>query len=359
MKYNIFMSSFYLIRYGEGISNYIRELEWYLLKEKVICNCVAPKFFKYSRQIYPIAALKLLRELSKIKDTRSIFHLHLPIPSLIILFRMIKFRKLIFQVWNPPYSKEKFFDIWHSICNSKKLSSLAMEAVDSPIIVSSNYLQRALEEIGAPNVQFVPAGIDVKRFSTSKSFTTRASDEFSILYYGHLTKWKGVENLVRAMSYVTREYPSTKLKIVWTGHGRSHRQILYLIEKLKLFDHVVIQNKLYEDVRSILQNADIGVLPLISAVATASPPRTLLEMMSAGLPVVATEIGGVSEIVKHKRTGILVKTSPKSIAEGIVSFLSDNSLMHKISASAQEYVKMRHDWEIVGPRYIKCYEDFL
>jgi len=360
MKNNILMSSFYLVKHGEGISNYVKELEWYLLKEEVLSSCVAPKFHKYSRQIYPIAAFKSLWQLSKIKDAYSIIHLHLPIPSLMFLFETtFKIKKMIFQIWNPPYTNEDCFDIWLSLFNSKKIFSLGIKTVDSPIIVSSKYLQHTIKDIGASNVHFIPAGIDVKRFSTSERLTKKnPSDEFSILYYGHLTRWKGVENLIKAMSFVKREYPSIKLKIVWTGHGKSYRQILQLIKKMELSDNVVIKNKLYKNVKSILIDADIGVLPLISSVATASPPRTLLEMMCAGLPVVATDVGGVSEIIKHKQTGILVKPSPKSIAEGLLSLLSSNLLMRKISVSAQDYVQKNHDWKKVGPLYIKFYEDF-
>jgi len=356
------MSSFYLIKHGEGISNYITELEGYLLKEKIPCICAAPEFSKYSRQIYPMAALKSMWQLSKSKDHYNIVHLHLPIPSLIILFKtMFKvIENFIFQVWNPPCSNEENFDLWHYIFNSKKLSSLGIKTVDSPLIVSSKYLQHILKDMGALSVHFIPAGINVGRFSISENFVKEhPSDEFNILYYGHLTKWKGVENLIKAMVFVKKEHPSIKLKIVWTGHGRSYRQILYLIKKFELSEHVVIQNKLHKDIRSILMDADIGILPLISPVATASPPRTLLEMMSAGLPVVATDIGGVSEIIKHKQTGILVKPSQKSIAEGILSFLSDNSLMHKISVNAKEYVQKNHDWKEIGPLYVKFYEDFI
>ena len=147
--------------------------------------------------------------------------------------------------------------------------------------------------------------------------------------------------------------------IIWTGHGGGHDRVSHLIRRFELDDQVVIQNRLFEDITPIFEDATVGVLPLVSPVATASPPRTLLEMMSAKLPVVATDIGGVSEIIQDKQTGILVRSSsPKSIAEGILSYLCDPSLMHKVSANARDYVERCHDWSRVGPLYLEFYEDF-
>lgn len=355
------MSSFYVVKHGEGISNYLKELESYLRKEKVLHDCVAPEFPKYSRKIYPIAAIKSLRQLAKAKDASGILHIHLPIPSLVTLFGTIfrSFKGLVFQVWNPPYSNEDHFDPWLGAFNSKKLFWLGTKLTDPQIIVSTKYLQHVLEDLGASSVCFIPAGIDTKRFSTRRNLRKEnPCSEFNILYYGHLTRWKGVENLVKAMFLVKKEYPSAKLKIVWTGHGGALDRILRLVRRFELVGQVVIQNRVFEDIRLIFGNATIGVLPLISPVATASPPRTLLEMMAAGLPVVATDVGGVSEILEHRQTGILVKSSPASIAEGIMSVLSDLSLSHKVSASAKEYVRRNHDWDRVGPLYVRFYEDF-
>lgn len=361
MKSSIMMSSFYLVRQGEGISNYLKELESYLRKEKVLHDCVAPTFPKYSRQIYLIAAIKSLQQVAKVKDASSVLHIHLPIPSLVTLFGTIlkSFKRLAFQVWNPPYNNEDYFDLWLNTFNSEKLFSLGTKLVDPPIVVSSKYLQQVLRDLGASNVHFIPAGIDAKRFSTCKSpAKENPCSEFTILYYGHLTRWKGVENLVKAMFFVKKEYPSAKLKIVWTGHGGALDRVLRLVRRFGLVGQVAIQNRLLEDVRLLFEDATVGVLPLISPVATASPPRTLLEMMAAGLPVVATDVGGVSEILDHGQKGILVESSPASIAEGIMSFLSDLSLSHKVSASAKEYVRRNHDWDRVGPLYVRFYEDF-
>jgi glycosyltransferase involved in cell wall biosynthesis len=213
--------------------------------------------------------------------------------------------------------------------------------------------------MSADDVSYIPAGIDAERFSPNPNFERGTSNEAVVIYYGHLTKSKGVENLIKAMPLVIGEYPRAKLKIMWTGHGRSYKKVMTLVRKLKLSKHIVVKNTICKDIPSFLKHADIGVLPLLSSNATANPPRTLLEMMSAGLPTVATNIGGVSEIIKHRETGILVDSSPESIANGILSLLFNRSLADKISRAAQDYVKANHDWSQVGPIYTKFYEELI
>jgi glycosyltransferase involved in cell wall biosynthesis len=359
-KMRVSMTCFYLVKHGEGISRYVEELQRFLLDKNVLSSFSAPEFGAYTRLIYPAAAIKFLMHFSKKRDSHELNHIHLPIPSLAVLFSKLlkKPNKCIFQIWNPPYSSREIFDLAQIITNSRKLASLGLKDLNAPVVVSSQYMRQVITADGASWSYFIPAAVDTRKLSFSSNFRkTRETDDPVILYYGHLTKWKGVENLIKAMPLVIKEYPSTRLKIVWTGHGHSYDKILQLIKELRIFQKVTIKRGLCHDIVHILDKADIGVIPLLSPIATASPPRTLLESMSRGLPLVATKIGGVSEIVKHKETGLLVDPSPKDIAEGILTLLFDDSLRCKISVTARKYVETYHDWQRVGPLYIKLYEE--
>jgi glycosyltransferase involved in cell wall biosynthesis len=77
--------------------------------------------------------------------------------------------------------------------------------------------------------------------------------------------------------------------------------------------------------------ADLMVLPSHSE----GSPNVLLEAMAAGLPIVATRVGGVPEIVCHRQTAILVEPrKPLALANGISLLLSDRSLAEQVSANA-------------------------
>jgi len=170
-----------------------------------------------------------------------------------------------------------------------------------------------------------------------------------------LTKWKGVHNLIKALPIVKNEDKNFKLTIFWTGYGRLYPALQSLIKKSGLQRHVTIKREVVEDIPLLLNSFDIGVLPLISAVGTASPPRVLLEMMSCGLPVVATKVGGVTEIVKHGKTGVLVNSDPDDIAMGITT-LFDESYRKRVSADARKTIEETHDWEQIIYKYRRLYE---
>lgn len=354
------MGSFFIVKYAEGISRYIEKLQSLLMKKGIECEFSAPTYNFYSRSIYPRSFLSFTRHLKNMVNS-DITHLHFPITSLIIPFKrtLRNLKPVVVQIWNHPYISRNVFDLWHRIVNSATLTALALKGFNSPIIVSSLHLQRTLKAMGGNNVNYIPAGVDVESFPFFPSPTKTEDDQFNILYYGHLTKWKGVNNLIEAISTVVKEEPSTKLKIVWTGYGGSYMKTMNLVRQLGLQKHVVIRRSICKDVPSLLAHCDIGILPLLSPIATASPPRTLLEMMSVGLPVVATRIGGVSEIITHGKTGILTDVSPESIAEGILSLLSNETLIQEIRFAARRYVVENHDWQKVLPLYVKFYEENL
>jgi len=351
------MGSFFIVKYAEGISRYVEKLQSLLVKEGIECDFSAPTYNFYSRSIYPRSFFPFARILKNTGNS-DIVHLHFPIASLIIPFRrtLRSLKSLVVQIWNHPYTSRNVFDPWHCLVNSKMLTSLALKDFNSPIIVSSLHLQRTLKDMGGNNVHSIPAGVDVENFPFFPNTIKNENDQFNILYYGHLTKWKGVNNLIEAIPTVAKEEPSVKLKIIWTGHGGSYMETMNLVRRLGVQKHVVIKRGICKNIPSLLAHCDIGILPLLSPIATASPPRTLLEMMSVGLPVVATKIGGVSEIITHKKTGILTDVSPKSIAEGILSLLFNKSLAKKIRFAARRYIVENHDWQKVLPLYVKFYE---
>jgi len=355
------MVSFYFVKHGEGISKYIQELRDYLVTENVLRGFSAPKFSTYNRLIYPIAATKFLTHFLRNRGAYDISHIHLPIPSLTVLFSKLfrESKKSVVQIWNPPYNGQDVHDLAQSFINSEKFASYGLANLDLPVVVSSRYLQRVLAAAGAKCSCFIPAAVDTRKFYFAPDLENDCeNDDPVVLYCGHLTKWKGVENLIKAMPYIIRERPSVRLRIAWTGHGGCFRRILQIIRKQETIGKITIQNAIHQNIERVFEKSSVGVLPLLSSVATASPPRTLLEMMAKGLPVVATKVGGISEIVEHGKTGVLVDSSPEDLAKGILTLLTNDSKRRRIAFAAREYVERNHDWSNVGPRYIKLYEEF-
>jgi glycosyltransferase involved in cell wall biosynthesis len=352
------MGSYYLVNFCEGISVYIKELEEKLSETGLDCSFFAPRYSFYDRKIYLRSFIDFQKHLSRATAKFNTAHLHYPIiPSVIPFIRLIsRFKNSFVQIWNPPNDTEEF-DIWHTIFNSTKTSSLVLKALNSTIISPTKYLKNTLELLGAKKVCYIPAGINTQKYSICdpKPLGKNDKQSINILYYGHLTKWKGVHNLIKALAIVKKENTNFKLTIFWTGYGKHYIPLKNMIRQLELENQIRIKREIVKNIPLLLNSFDIGVLPLISAVGTASPPRVLLEMMSCGLPVVATNVGGVTEIVEHKKTGILTNSNPNEMANGIIT-LFDESYRYKIRNNARRTIENKHDWNQIVYKYQKLYE---
>jgi glycosyltransferase involved in cell wall biosynthesis len=96
---------------------------------------------------------------------------------------------------------------------------------------------------------------------------------------------------------------------------------------------------------------------LVLCSETESAPLTLLEAMSSGLPVVATNVGGIPEIVEHGRNGYLVPLKhPEDIAERLLEFNADKEKMRSMGQKARESILERFSTDKIVDRYLEVYE---
>ena len=127
-------------------------------------------------------------------------------------------------------------------------------------------------------------------------------DEKIIIFVGALRPVKGVRYLIEAMKVIIDENRTTKLFII--GDGVERESLERLVEKLGLGDHVNFIGKVpNERVPEYMIASDVFVLPSLSE----GFPVTILEAMASGLPIVATNVGGLPEIIKENENGFLVK----------------------------------------------------
>jgi len=89
-------------------------------------------------------------------------------------------------------------------------------------------------------------------------------------------------------------------------------------------------------------------------------PRCLLEAMSMGVPVIATKVGGVPELIHHEKTGILVPPrDPKKLAEAIIRLLTDYELSRKIGRQGKLVVRSRYSWEATLAQLMNLFNSFF
>jgi len=155
---------------------------------------------------------------------------------------------------------------------------------------------------------------------------------------GQIGLRKGLDILAEAASSIVRQVPAAHFLLVGERTSQKEESILFEKSIRQRFDDEGISSHVHwlghrEDVERILLKVDLLVHP-----ANQEPfGRVLLEASAAGLPIVATDVGGTSEIVINGQTGILVAPrDPQALANAVVSLLSDPSTARKMGDAARQ-----------------------
>jgi len=157
----------------------------------------------------------------------------------------------------------------------------------------------------------------------------------SLLYLGRLSKEKDPVNLLQAVSILLQA--GLHVQVTLAGDGPERGAIAQLARQLQLDGRVRLSGHV-ADVMPLLREADI----LVNPSRTECMPNAILEAMAAGVPVVATDVGGVAELIRHGIDGLLCPPGdPEALAEAIRSLIRDPHLANSLADSALRRVR-RH-----------------
>ena len=182
-----------------------------------------------------------------------------------------------------------------------------------------------------------------------------ASGAPTALFFGTLTKYKGIEYLVEAFAQVRSKLPDAQLVIagfpnpeVDTDELRRKVAALGLAQAVKLhLEYVPV-----DDVADLFSAADVAVFPYLMIYQSGA----LQVAYSFGKPVVATNVGGLSEAVIEGQTGLLVPPrDARSLAEAIVALLGDRERSRRMGERAREISEEAHSWGPIARRVLEMY----
>lgn len=201
--------------------------------------------------------------------------------------------------------------------------------IASGVICVSRDLENVARSLGARNTVVIPTPLDLSGFSDKARANKKTREVISI---ATLIPIKGLSYLVLAMKYVE---DGTLLIL---GNGQERKRLEMLVKDLGLTNRIFFLGQVND--RTILWNylhqASVFVLPSLSE----GCPRALLEAMASGLPVVATNVGGIPEILMHGVNGLLVPPrDAKSLAKAIEKILNDADFQGSASIKNIEVVK--------------------
>ena len=207
-------------------------------------------------------------------------------------------------------------------------------------------------------ISVVHSGIDPQRFEQTAgeyllSEFNIADDERVVINVAHLAGHKGQKYLVRAIPHVLAKLPNTKFFII--GQGELMGELKTLASSLGL-ERQLIFTGFRHDVGAFYQISDLCVMSSVEeGLGTA-----VLDAMALGKPVVATNAGGLPEIVQDGITGRLVAPAdPLTLAEGIIELLTCTELATKMAKQARALVQQCFSIQTMVRRNLEVYDKIL
>jgi glycosyltransferase involved in cell wall biosynthesis len=219
------------------------------------------------------------------------------------------------------------------------------------IITVNNFTRRAYEKItSSKKIKVIPYGVNTEKFPYSP--TPR---NYDIVTLGGLYKRRGVHYLIMAMPKIIKEFPETRLHIA--GDGPQRIFLSRLSEKLGIRNNVIFHGLIpHTKVASLYKACRTVVLPTLHE----SFGLILLEAMSSGRPVVATDAIGPREIVVNGKNGYVVPMGdPNALAEAICKLLGDYDLSYRMGLEGRRLVEEKYDWNIIASQYHEIYEKLV
>jgi glycosyltransferase involved in cell wall biosynthesis len=245
---------------------------------------------------------------------------------------------------------------WH---HSDRLRSRLKTSVDAwtgrlahsrHVAVSEAVRDAATVALGieTERVRLIPNGIQLEKFNLREPRETSGP---VIIQVGKLYEHKGQANALRAFKLVTGAIPEARL--VFVGKGPLRQRLERLRADLDLDEAVTFAGET-EDVAGALQSASVFWMPSVRE----GLPLACLEAMAMQLPVVASRVGGLNEVVVDGETGYLVPPGDAEVLAGkTIEILLNSECAHAMGRSGRSRVERLFRLEDTVQRYLQAYED--
>jgi phosphatidyl-myo-inositol alpha-mannosyltransferase len=198
----------------------------------------------------------------------------------------------------------------------------------------------------------VPNGIDLTHFGPDVPPVDRYnSDDPTILFVGRYNESrKGFKYLLQAFALVRTEFPRARLLVVGPGDAGRYERI---IESYGIRNVVFVGSVPKEELPAYYATCDVFCAP---STGLESFGIVLLEGMAAGRPVIATDIDGYRDVVRHEVEGLLVEPrNAEALAMALVHVLADRDLAMRLGQAGRARVR-QFSWPVVAAQVVECYE---
>lgn len=315
-----------------------------LLKELLSMGAVHYELPVHDKSLFTV--LKMIEDIKHIikKENIDIVHARSRVPAFSAFFAARSARVPFITTCHGYYSRHFFSRVmgWAGF-----------------VIVPSNVVARhMISDFGVPRdrIRLIPRGVDLDKFEYAKAQTVSQKKEFSIALIGRITPIKGHVYLIRAISKVSRIVPDIKVYIIGEppkAKPKYKTELESLVKRLNLSGHISFTGDC-ADIPSRLKGIDLVVVP---SVGEETFGRVIIESQAAGVPVIASRIGGIIDIIKDNINGILVNPRDHNkLAEAILRLIKDPALRERIRENARNVVEKEFTIDSMYEKTMKVYQ---
>jgi glycosyltransferase involved in cell wall biosynthesis len=235
------------------------------------------------------------------------------------------------------------------------LIKMSMRFSKFAIVVSNFSKQNVASRLNIPldKIKVILNGVSAELLECNDKRGKYKSRD-TVIYFGRLDDQKGVDILIKALAYLTKK---RSIKTIIVGTGWKENELKSLASSLGLLDNIDFVGMIpHEKISDYIIQADLCVFPS----RRDNCPLTILEAMAIGIPVIATPVGGIPELIRDGWSGVLAEQeNPQKLSEAIVDLLNDNEKREYLSNNARRYISDNLTWDKVALKYNAFYESLL
>jgi L-malate glycosyltransferase len=270
----------------------------------------------------------------------DLVHLHsLPTPAAVPF--LLRLPRLVVSVWGS--------DVVQRDRRKARLYPYLLARADG-LSATSRYLAAVTAgylRVPRP-IAVIPFGIDPSRFTPA----AQPVSEPLIGTLRHLEANYGIDVLIEALPLLLRSEP--RIQVAIGGEGSLRSRLERRIMELDIVGQIALPGRIpHADVPAFLRSLSIFVVPSRAE----SFGVAALEAQACGLPVVASDVGGLPEVLRDGETGLLVPPEqPQALADALLVLLRDQELRERMGRAGREWVCQRYDWQANVTQMLELYQ---
>ena len=283
----------------------------------------------YAKSPLSILLIPRLRRIIK-KEGIDIVHARSRVPAWISFFANRGLNSQFITTAHGLYARHIFSEVmgWGKfvICPSKVIARHMMDYFGVP----------------QEKIRIISRWVDLSAFLYGDPATRKYSQ--TVVSIGRISPSKGFEYLIHAFRKVVRNKPYLTLHIIGEAEPSKVKYLNYLKSLVTRFslDYNIKFLGYRQDIQKVMKDASVVVIPSVIKEAFG---RVAVEAFASGVPVIATKVGALEEIIKHREDGILVAPrSPEELAHAILEIVDTPALAKKLATNARKKVEVHYSF---------------